>query len=172
MCTLECGGIKRGPIEKVDVFYPQMVHLFVLYFCLRSHDCLCMKMQCIKCMPLTCLCCFGNWTALKFWQNGAVCCDLCGNFLILIGRWCWCCKTVKGFLLPPSGQLVQSTAVKVDTDKQPRWLVIFAFLPSSSISSFLQFFSSNSHNSPMDITHSTPFNILLQNPKSNIIAML
>lgn len=141
MCTLECGGIKRGPIEKVNVFYPQMVHLLVLYFCLRSRDCLCMKMQCIKCMPLTCLCCFGNWTALKFWQNGAVCCDLCGNFLILIGRWCWCCKTVKGFLLPPPGQLVQSTAVKVDTDKQPRWLVIFAFLPSSSISSFLQFLS-------------------------------
>ena len=65
----------------------------------RSCDRLCMKMQCFKCMPLTRLCCFGNWTALKFWQNGAVCCDLCGNFLILIGRWCWCCKTVKGFLL-------------------------------------------------------------------------
>ena len=99
MCTLECGGIKRSPIEKVNIFYPQMVHLLVLYFCLRSRDRLCMKMQCFKCMSLTCLCCFGNWTALKFWQNGAVCCDLCGNFLILIGRWCWCCKTVKGFLL-------------------------------------------------------------------------
>ena len=116
-------------------FYNSNLSLFglltFLIFLSSSSNCVCIGLQCFKCIPLTWLVQLSKLNRFEVWQNGAVCSDLQQQLFNIRPR------TDRSLLLQnvervswwKGGQVLQSPAAKADADECPTF--------SSSVSSLV-----------------------------------